>query len=165
MESISQLGRCKSYARASLFGKNGELKVKGLLDTGNSVLEETAISENLHKRLGVGLSDARQTTIGTAKEGAQLQRMGTSNPIKMKITGMRQEFCIRPTVVRDLSDDLNLGDRFLDTIASTKGQKCQIIYDNGRKKLTIGPETSEMIRVMAPVTEEIELDDKGRHEA
>ena len=162
MESISQLGRCKSYARASLFGKNGELKVKGLLDTGNSVLEETAISENLHKRLGVGLSDARQTTIGTAKEGAQLQRMGTSNPIKMKITGMRQEFCIRPTVVRDLSDDLNLGDRFLDTIASTKGQKCQIIYDNGRKKLTIGPETSEMIRVMAPVTEEIELEESTR---
>ena len=132
------------------------------MDTGNSVLEETAISENLHKRLGVGFSNARQTTIGTAKEGAQLQRMGTSNPIKMKIAGMRQEFCICPTVVRDLSDDLNLGDRWLDTIASMKGQKCQITYEKGHKRLSIGPETSEMIRVMAPIIEESEPEESTR---
>lgn len=157
-----QISRCKSYAKTQLFGKDKVITVKGLLDTGNSVLEETAISEQLHQKLGVGLAKARRTTIGTAKEGAQLERIGTSNPIRMRICGMRQEFSIQPTVVKSLSDDLNLGDRFLDTLASTKKLKCQITYVNGLKKLTIGPETSEMIRVMDPIIEDSELEESQR---
>ena len=123
------------------------MKCRALVDTGNTVTARLVITRKLHNDLQSGFSVFGGKTISTAKTGSGLRRIGRSKEIKMEIEGFSRKFHIKPTVVEDLSDDLNLGNGFLAEI----GEKvpCAIIYRGKNTKLRVGKEETELIRTLS----------------
>ena len=113
------------------------------MDTGNTVTDRSVITKHLHNKLQAGFTKIGGNKINTAKTGSGLRRVGKSKRIKMKINGMEKQFEIRPTVVEDLTDDLNLGNGFL---AGTGD--CDILYRGDATKLRIGSSVVELVRTL-----------------
>ena len=148
-ETVNKVKSNKSFARIKLEGKDKcKITLKALLDTGNSLVQGCAISEKLHKKLNVGFSEQTHKSIGTAKSGVSLQKIGTSNALKLNIDGIEQTYSVKPTVIKELSDSFNIGDRLLQNIAKESNTKVRILYSGDDKQLTIGNQVSEMVRTM-----------------
>ena len=145
--------KCKNYCNVTLDGVRGSVQTKALVDTGNNVIEETAINHSFHEKLGVGFKNKTQQLIGTAGAGSRIKKIGLSNPIKLKFKDSNRTFEINPTVIENLSDTLNIGDRFLSTLS--KEMPCEILYSDQKKQMRLGEETIEMIQVMDPGEQEI----------
>ena len=122
------------------------VKCKALIDTGNTVTAKSVITKKLHNKIQSGFSEIGGKKIGTAKAGGQLTRIGRSKGIVMEIEGLKRKFKIKPTVVDDLSDDLNLGNGFLTSIGEEIS--CAIEYGEKTTKLRVGNEEVELIRVL-----------------
>ena len=118
-----------------------------MIDTGNTIEEESAITAELHRRLNVGLEEVGGIPIGTAnKNGPRLQKLGVSNLIEMQISGIRGKFQIKPAVVETLSDQLNLGNGFLESVSSEI--PVSIKFNSGKATLQVGAMQTELIRQM-----------------
>ena len=124
-------------------------KLKALVDTGNNIREGVAISEKLHEALNVGFRIRNEKLIGTASAGSKMTKLGTSNPVKLKFEGIRREFTVTPTVIRELVDHVNIGDRFMSNVSQNEQINVRIEYTSSGKKLKLGDEEVEMIQVMA----------------
>ena len=127
----------KAHVYVTLQGKDKGIKVKTLIDTGNTIREESAITTELHEKLKVGFLEKGGSPIGTAKkDGPKLIKRGVSNPITMKIDGIKGCFEIRPAVVDTLSDSLNLGSGFLCEVG--KEVPVHMEFTQGEAVLRIG---------------------------
>ena len=126
------------------------IKIRALLDTGNSVFEAVAISEEFHKRLGVGFSSKQTTELGTASNSAKISKIGVSKPVKFTIEGINKEFTVTPSIVPNLSNDVNIGKRFLDNAGLDT--KTGIWCHNGTTCLQIGNQITELIQTITPQT-------------
>ena len=134
------------YINVTLTAGNGrKIKSRALLDTGNTVNARSVITRQLHNRIQAGFAEIGGKQINTAKTGSGLKKIGRSNEITMTIDGFEsnKKFKIQPTVVEDLSDDLNLGNGFL---AGTGD--CDILYRGGATKLRIGTDKVELVRTL-----------------
>ena len=134
------------YINVKLKYKNKVVKCKALVDTGNTVTDRSVITKRLHKDLQSGFSVIGGKRINTAKSGSGLKRMGRSRAITMEVEGLRRKFIIKPTVVEDLTDDLNLGNGFLAEIGEQI--PCAITYKGKATKLKVGNEEVELIRTL-----------------
>ena len=123
------------------------MKCRALVDTGNTVTARSVITRKLHNDLQSGFSIIGGKAISTAKAGSGLRRIGRSKEIEMEIEGFSRKFHIKPTVVEDLSDDLNLGNGFLAEIGESV--PCAIIYRGKNTKLRVGQEEVELIRTLS----------------
>ena len=74
---------------------NNTKLVRGLIDTGNSIDEQVAISKQLHDQLNIGFKTREIKEIGTANKDSKLTRLGVSNRIKLKILGLPHEYDIQ----------------------------------------------------------------------
>ena len=122
------------------------MKCRALVDTGNTVTARSVITRDVHNKLSAGFSSIGGQKIGTAKAGNQLKRIGRSHEIRMKIQGIQRTFRIRPVVVDNLSDKLNLGNGFLSEIGESV--PCAIVYHKKITKLKVGGEEVELIRTI-----------------
>ena len=120
------------------------------------MLEESAISEKLHKALGVGFADRRKMTVGTAGKSQTLTKLGRSNQIRIRIDGMKRRLLITPTVIPGLSDGLNLGSGFFQKLGMDS--PTVIEFRGNTTTLQIGKERTELVQSMAEET-------RGRGEA
>lgn len=144
---LKMMGK-KAYVWVTLGKGENKTRVKALLDTGNTIMEETAISRELHNQLNVGFDKVGGTPIGTANtEGPKLTRLGLSNPIEMEISGIKGKFLVEPAVIPTLSDQLNLGNGFLASIGNQIPVK--VSFNRGRTTLHIGNMETEIIGQMS----------------
>ncbi len=109
----SNKNRKKNYIHVRINGK----PMKAMVDTGNTVETNVAISERLHKRLGIGFKKQQITQIGTASKTQKIKKMGISSRIFLRIDGIDKIIGINPCIIRDLSDDINLGNGFFMEVA------------------------------------------------
>ena len=123
-----------------------------MIDSGNTVTEATAITAELHKKLGATIATANTKPVNTALPGAQLQRLGQSTPISLEIEGTGIQTEIRPVVVNELSDPLNLGSGFLHELSLSQSLPIVLKYEGRRAFLEMGQKTVEMIRVLEDPT-------------
>ena len=150
-ESVNQVNSSdnskKVYVNVKLRYGLRTVKCRALVDTGNTVTARSVITKKLHNDIQSGFSALGGKVISTAKSGSGLKRIGRSNEIEMEIDGLTRKFQIKPTVVEDLSDDLNLGNGFLAEL----GEKlpCAIIYRGKATKLKVGKEEVELIRTLS----------------
>ena len=86
---------------------------KAFIDNGNTTHGGVAISERLHKELGLKFKRRQKITLNTAAKGGKLNVLGTSQPILVKFDGINTKFKICPLVLADLADDINVGTDFL----------------------------------------------------
>ena len=142
------MNRKKAHVYVTLYGNNGQkLRVKSLVDTGNTIEEETAMTEYIHQQLNVGLEEIGGLPIGTANKNApKMQKLGTSNLIQMEIEGIKGRFQIKPAIVPTLTDGLNIGNGFL--ISLSKQVPVKLEFDGGNARLKVGRSQTELIRQM-----------------
>ena len=155
----------KAHVWVTLGKGENKTHVKALLDTGNTITEETAITMELHSQLDVGFEEVGGIPIGTAnKEGPKLMKLGVSNPIEMEISGIKGKFLVKPAVVQTLSDQLNIGNGFLATIGNQVPVK--VSFHAGKATLNIGDMETEIVRQMSDNqqkgTEKVDQEDHGK---
>ena len=161
---LKMMGK-KAYVWVTLGKGENKTRVKALLDTGNTIMEETAISRELHNQLNVGFDKVGGTPIGTANtEGPKLTRLGLSNAIEMEISGIKGKFLVEPAVIPTLSDQLNLGNGFLASIGNQIPVK--VSFNRGRTTLHIGNMETEIIGQMSEWqqegTEQVDQEGHGK---
>ena len=105
------------------------------------------------------------TPIGTAnKEGPKLRKYGISKPIEMQISGIDGKFEVKPAVVATLSDRLNIGNGFLESLG--RQIPVSIQFCKGLATLKIGSMTTELIRQTSNGnqmgTEQVNQEDHGK---
>ncbi len=102
------------------FGRWAPVRVNGrfckaLVDSGN--LWRTCISPDFLKELGGDKSQLQPlsvTTLGTAKQGANLKVLGeTKAPVKVRFGAQEQTFKVKPVVIEGLNMKMNLSGPFL----------------------------------------------------
>ena len=126
-------------------GKN-QVTCKGLIDTGNTITEETAIEEELHKQLQVGFQSTGGKPIGTANKQCKLTKLGVSNPIPIHIQGIGR-FEVKPAVIRNLSDPFNIGNGFLESIG--KQIPTSLNFEGQSVVFRVGSNQTELMRPMS----------------
>ena len=164
-ETIENIMGKKSHVWVTLGKGDHKVKVKALIDTGNTIKEETAITEELHSKLNVGLKEMGGAPIGTAnKEGPKLRKFGVSNPIQMIISGIKGRFEVQPAVVSTLSDPFNIGQGFMESIGNQ--MPVSVGFQNGKTVLKIGNMETELIRQISEVDEmeqkKVDQEDHGK---
>ena len=85
-----------------------------MVDNGNVTVQGVAIKSSFHKKIGAGFYTKQISSIGTANESGRLTTLGISNPIELRIG--QWTFRAQPLVVAELSDNVNLGNGFLQKI-------------------------------------------------
>ena len=83
----------KNYVITNL---NDTKLVHALIDTGNSIDEQVAISKQLHDQLNLGFMTQERKEIGTANKNSKLTRLGISNRINLKILGNHSSTVLIP---------------------------------------------------------------------
>ena len=125
----------------------GSQEFKALVDTGNSITEAIAISENLHKKIGGKFKVMEFEETKTAKKGASLLKLGISKSLKLRIMGSPgKTWTVQPAVYRELADTVNIGIKFLETIGAV------LKFKKGNV-LIIGDDHIPMIRSMRSLSE------------
>ena len=147
IKSVKDSPNLRVHLKVRCLGSGGTwYGVRSLCDTGNTLREPAAISEAFHSKLGVGLAVKRRVKCGTAKAGTHLTKLGITNPFVLHIPGVRR-MTIQPTVVRGLSDDLNLGSAFFHRLGLEK--PTVIKFSGGKTTLEVGHDgKAEMIQRM-----------------
>ena len=132
---------------------------KALIDTGNSIRQGSgvAISGNLHRKLNLGFVKLGGKPINTAGKGSKLTVQGVSTAMKYQFPGIQTTYEIKPIVIENLTDDINIGTSYLQKIGvsleySTKGNRMSIAGDKNtveliRKVDTPTPRTSRSTSV------------------
>ena len=112
------------------------IQTKALIDTGNTISEQCAMSKRLHNQLGAGFTSIGGRAVGTANPHHKIPKLGVSKEIVMKIGGIRKKFSIKPMVVSNMKDEFKIGARFLAKVAEE--MPCKIEYSQGKTDLKIG---------------------------
>ena len=141
-EQICQVNN-GNYIKLHVFGKVKNFHVKGLADTGNNVKADAVMSEDFHKKLGVGFKSMLNQRVNTAKEGASMIKIGISKPVWVRLIGTKIKVRIAPVVIRGLSDPLNLGLNFLTKLATKL--PVQINFCDDKVELSIGDQKLELV--------------------
>ena len=141
LEVSKDVGKCRVNIQCQLRGVSGEaISTKAMIDTGNTLKSDAAISHTLHKKLGIGYGRINKRSIGTAKKGAEMVSLGISKPISLKMEGLNQQFEIRPRVIRGLHADLNISSYFLAK------RKAKLSFSQEKTMLSIDGEKTELVQ-------------------
>ena len=106
-----------------------ELRV--MIDSGNTLIQGIGISEKTHKLLGGQWHKRpRQKIIaGTSKQGAGLTILGLAAETTLKINGLQKTLICTPMVIRELSDNVNIGTAVLQKYG------CSLVFSPSGTKL------------------------------
>ena len=92
----------------------GDRRVDAMCDTGNTIRTGAAINADYCKKIGLTWRKYKQKEpIGTAKRSSKLNVLGETTPFKVKILGLSGLMTVTAQVIEDLSQELNLGARWL----------------------------------------------------
>ena len=140
-EVKKDVSKCRVNIQCQLRGVSGEsISTKAMIDTGNTLKSDAAISHTLHKKLGIGYEKLNKRSIGTAKKGAEMVSLGVSKPMCLKLEGLQQQFEIRPRVIKGLHTDLNISSYFLAK------RKAKLSFSQERTMLAIDGEKTELVQ-------------------
>ena len=135
----------KIHTRVKLTAGNKTIITKGLVDTGNSVRNDVAISDKLAKEMGLRIVGTGTRRVGTAGRGSKLKCQGEAQ-LSMKIEGIKKSFEVRAIIIQDLSADLNIGGYFLSKNRMT------LDYSTPTPQLRAVDDSSELIQDMRQET-------------
>ena len=126
-------------------------RAKILIDSGNLTQHGVVMSEEYRRRAKIGFSRIGGRKVGTAGKGLGMTQTGVSQPFDMRIQGINKTFRVKAMVIKDLSDDINLGASFL--------QKHQITLKFSQEGTTLMVDDSKLELVKK--VNNVEPDSKG----
>ena len=102
-----------------------------MIDSGNTLIQGIGINEKTHQLLG-GLWHKRpkqKIIAGTSKQGAGLTILGLAAETTLKINGLQKTLICTPMVIRELSDNVNIGTAVLQKYG------CSLVFSPSGTKL------------------------------
>ena len=84
----------RNYINVTLEYNGKSIQTKALIDTGNTISEQCAMTKGLHNQLGAGFTSIGGRAVGTASPHHKIPKLGVSKEIVMKIGGIRKKFSI-----------------------------------------------------------------------
>ena len=107
----------QGYINCVMINRDIRIDCKGLIYSGNSLSQGVAISKTLFNRIeGTLCPSGEATKVGTASSLSTLSSLGISKTLELEIPfndGRTLRFQIKPQVIYDLSDSVNIGSNFL----------------------------------------------------
>ena len=85
-----------------------QLKVKSMIDSSNTLHCRVAITDACQKELGLKYYSMRTKTVGTADKTRKMIQLGISEEFELQIDGIREYWLGRASVVKGLSDEVNI---------------------------------------------------------
>ena len=145
---IKQIQPTKTYVKVMLTSQGKTIgPLRAQIDTGNTIRSDLVIREDVQRQIGVPYVYQGTKHIGTAAPGANLINMGRVRTMHMKMDKMKKTFPVQATVVKNMSDPVNIGSHFLQRL-STVMDRVSIHYVNGETIIEIGDEKQELIQCM-----------------
>ena len=86
-----------------------QLKVKSMIDSGNTLRCGVAITDASRNKLGLKFYSIWTKTVGTADKTGKMVQLGISEEFELKIDGIGGYWSGRASVVTGLSDEVNIG--------------------------------------------------------
>ena len=112
---------------------------KIMMDQGNLVKTGVAISEAFFQKLGLRYERLSRTKVGTACKGAQMTLIGWTEPFSLRFDGVNRIFSIKAAVFSKLSDDINIGQGFLQQLPKMI-ETCGTCHTGTRPQLEFHPD-------------------------
>ena len=108
----------KSYSEGNVRNEGGDItECKIMVDNDNITRLGVIISEAFRQKMRLGLTKVGGKNVATAAAGQGMTRIGISKPFDLRISGIRRTFHIRRALVlKELSDQVNIGTGFLQEI-------------------------------------------------
>ena len=131
------------HTRVQLSAGKESITMKGLIDTGNSVKADIAISDTLAKEMKLKIISQGARRVGTASKGSKLKIAGEAC-LKMRIEGFKKQFEVSALIIENLSADLNIGSFFL------KKHRMILDYSTATPRLRTMEDSSELIQNLKP---------------
>jgi dUTPase len=116
-----------------------------MIDQGNLIRSGVAISEQFAKKLGLPYHKLTPAKVGTAATGGHLTKLGITKVFTVRFNNFPHALQTKATVLRGLSDDINLGGGFLQRLAGRGLAPKLIFHDNGTS-LELGGQHLELIK-------------------
>ena len=88
------------------------------------------------------------SNVKTAAKNKGMTKLGLSNPFSIRLDGIKTEFKIEAIMIKELADDINLGNGFLQK-AAAYGIDTRLIFHPKGTTLSMGRETIELVSKMA----------------
>ena len=103
-------GKAYIYRRATNQTTGQSYQTKIMIDQGNLIQSGIAISEDFFKRMKLQYSKIiRNGRCTTAGKGLGMTKLGISEDFSLRINGIHTVFDTKATIIRQLTDDINLG--------------------------------------------------------
>ena len=140
------------YGRVSNDEKGTHKRTKMMVDQGNLLGAGVGISEGFFKQVNLQYDKISKSKVGTAGKGMAMTKLGTTKPFTIRLEGIQKVFQTKATVIRGLSDDINLGGGFLQQ-AAAKGVKTQLEFLPTGTLLHMNKETVDLVSKVIPEDE------------
>ena len=120
MENVKNVKNASN--KAYVYGKlrNNEdgtdISIKIMVDQGNLLENGVAMSEECFNKLKLKYSKLQKSRVGTAAQSSPMTKLGISQTFSLRLKGITKVFRTKATIIRELSDHLNLGGGFLQRI-------------------------------------------------
>ena len=102
-----------------------QLKVKSMIDSGNTLRCGVTLTDAFRKKLGLKYYSMRTKTVGTANKTGKMIQLGIREELELKIDGIGGYWSGRASMVKGLSDKVNIGAGALIRIGEARGK---IVY-------------------------------------
>ena len=86
-----------------------QLRVKSMIDSGNTLRTGVTITDAFRKRLRLKYSSMRTKTVGRANKTGKMIQLGISEEFELKIDGIGGYWSGRASMVKGLSNEVNIG--------------------------------------------------------
>ena len=114
---VNVFGRTPVRLPVRIKTTKGNRRIDAMLDTGNTIQTGAAINATYCRKIGLAWRRYKQKEpVGTAKKSSQLQVLGETKLFQIHILGLSGAsgvHMVKAQVIEDLSQELNLGARWL----------------------------------------------------
>ncbi len=142
-------GHAYVYGRVSNDTSAKHVKTKMMVDQGNLLTSGVGVSEAFFKKMGLHYEKICRSNVATAGKGLGMTKLGQTKPFTIRLDGINKAFKTKATVIRELSDDINLGGGFLQQ-AAAKGVTTRLEFLPSGTLLHMNKETVDLVSKVLP---------------
>ena len=105
-----------------------QVRVKSMIDSGNTLRYGVAITDEFRRKLGLRYDSMRSKTVGTADKTGKMTQLGISEKFTLKIDGIGGYWSGKASVVKGLSDEVNIGTAALIRMGEARGKTVYLAF-------------------------------------
>ena len=120
-----------------------------MIDQGNLLSTGVGISKAFFKKMKLKYAKITKSNVKTAANGMGMTKLGLTEIFTLSIEGIKMIFDTQATVIKELSDDINIGAGFLQR-AAARGILTQLDFHPDGTRLNMNKEAVNLVSKVMP---------------